>query len=159
MIRAREIESKLAFVTPAGHTALLDAIYLGVSKMRDARYQRRALLIISDGGDNHSHYTSKEIRSLVQESDVLVYSIGILDALPLPGFKTIEERLGQPLLTKITEASGGRNLAADKPDRIPAIAATISRELRQQYVLGYKSTNMVHDGKWRKIKLEVTASK
>jgi len=67
----RECERKLAFVTPAGHTALLDAIYLGVSKMRDARYQRRALLIISDGGDNHSHYTlerNKEACSGVRRS-------------------------------------------------------------------------------------------
>ena len=104
-----QIERKLAFVTPAGHTALLDAIYLGVSKMRDAHYQRRALLIISDGGDNHSHYALKEIKKLVQESDVLVHSAGIVDTLTVPVVKTIEEKLGQPLLTKIAEASGGRN--------------------------------------------------
>jgi Ca-activated chloride channel homolog len=153
-----QIEGKLALAIPAGHTALLDAIYLGISKMRDARYQRHALLIISDGGDNHSHYTLKEIKTLVQESDVLVYSVGIVDPLPVPVVKTIEEKLGQPLLSKITEASGGRNIVADKAERIPSIAAIISRELRQQYVLGYKSSNDAHDGKWRKIKLEVTAA-
>ncbi|MBV8051937.1 MAG: VWA domain-containing protein [Acidobacteriaceae bacterium] len=154
-----EIEKKMALVTPAGHTALLDAIYLGLAKLRAARYQRKALLIISDGGDNHSHYTLKDIKGLVQESDVLVYAIGIFDALPLPGFKTLEEKLGQQLLTKVTAASGGRDVPAEKPEKLPGIAASISRELRQQYVIGYKSSNALHNGKWRKIKLEVTAAK
>lgn len=152
-----DIQNKLALVDPKGHTALLDGIYLGMDKMRSARYQRRALLIISDGGDNHSHFTAKETRSLVRESDVLVYAIGIFDDLPIPGFKTLEEKLGRHLLTDITNASGGRTIAADKREKVPAIAATISRELRQQYLLGYKSTNVLHDGKWRKIKLQITA--
>lgn len=152
-----EIQRKLALVIPKGNTALLDAIYLAAAKMRSARYPRRALLIISDGGDNHSHYTAKETRNMIQESDLLAYSIGIFDSLPVPGFKTIEEKFGQRLLSEITEASGGRTVAADKPERIPQLAASISRELRQQYVLGYKSNNAVRDGKWRKIRVQVTA--
>jgi Ca-activated chloride channel family protein len=153
-----DIQQKLALVVPDGNTALLDAIYLGVAKMRSARYQRRALLIISDGGDNHSHYTTRETKSMVQESDVLVYSIGIFDNLPVPVFKTIEEKLGQRLLVDITEASGGRTIAADHREKVPEIAAAISRELRQQYVLGYKSSSAVRDGKWRKIKVQVSAA-
>jgi len=153
-----EIEHKLALVIPDGHTALLDAIYLGVSKMRAARYPRRALLIISDGGDNHSHYTAKETKSMVEESDVLVYGIGIFDTMPMPVFKTLEERLGARLLAEITAASGGRTIPADRREKVPEIASAISWELRQQYVLGYKSTNGVHDGKWRSIKVLVTAS-
>jgi len=153
-----EIEHKLALVIPDGHTALLDAIYLGVSKMRTARYPRRALLIISDGGDNHSHYTAKETKSMVEESDVLVYGIGIFDTMPMPVFKTLEERLGERLLAEITAASGGRTISADKREKVPEIASAISWELRQQYVLGYKSTNGLHDGKWRSIKVLVTAS-
>lgn len=153
-----EIEQKLALVIPSGNTALLDAIYLGVTKMRSARYQRRALLIISDGGDNHSRYNAKEIKSLVQETDVLMYSIGIFDDMPVPGFKTIEEKLGKRLLTEITEATGGRTIAADNRKKVPEITATVSRELRQQYVLGYRPSNALHDGKWRKIKVRVTES-
>ncbi len=152
-----DIERKLALVVPDGNTALLDAIYLGVSKMRSARYSRRALLIISDGGDNHSHYTAKETRSMVAESDVLVYSVGLFDSVPVPVFKTIEEKLGQRLLVDITQASGGRMIPAEHGDKVPEIAAIISRELRQQYVLGYKSNNTVRNGKWRKIKLQITA--
>jgi Ca-activated chloride channel homolog len=153
-----EIEHKLALVVPDGHTALLDAIYLGVSKMRTARYPRRALLIISDGGDNHSHYTGKETKSMVEESDVLVYGIGIFDTMPMPVFKTLEERLGERLLTEITTASGGRTIPADKREKVPEIASALSWELRQQYVLGYKSSNGLHDGKWRTIKVRVTAA-
>lgn len=151
-----DIQRQLALVIPAGDTALLDAIHLGVAKMRGARYQRRALLIISDGEDNHSRYTMKETKSLVQESDVLVYSIGIFDSVPVPVFKTIDEKIGQRLLVEITEASGGRTISADKRAKVPELAGVISRELRQRYVIGYKSSNTVHDGKWRKIKLRVT---
>jgi Ca-activated chloride channel family protein len=151
-----DIQRQLALVIPAGDTALLDAIHLGIAKMRGARYQRRVLLIISDGEDNHSRYTMRETKSLVQESDVLVYSIGIFDSVPVPVFKTIDEKIGQRLLVDITEASGGRTISADKRDKVPEIAATISRELRQRYVIGYKSSNALHDGKWRKIKLRVT---
>ncbi len=66
-----DIQGKLIYTIPKGRTALLDAIYLGVSKMRQAKYQKKALLIISDGGDNHSRYTEGEIKSLVKESDFI----------------------------------------------------------------------------------------
>src|SRR3984893_11144330 len=74
-----EIQGKLIYTVPKGRTALVDAIYLGVSKMRQAKYPKKALLIISDGGDNHSRYTEGEIKSLVKEADVMIYSIGIYD--------------------------------------------------------------------------------
>jgi Ca-activated chloride channel homolog len=153
-----DLEQKLGLAIPAGNTALLDAIYLGVSRMRLARYQRRALLIISDGGDNHSYYNGREIRALAEEADVLMYSIGIFDNMPVPVFKTIEEKLGKRLLTGITEMTGGRTIAADDRDKVPGIAAAISRELRQQYVLAYRSNNPSHDGKWRKIRVRMMSA-
>lgn len=150
-----DLQNKLAMAVPAGNTALLDAIYLGIDKLHSARYQRRALVIISDGGDNHSYYNTREIRELVEEADVTMYSIGIFDNMPVPVFKTIEEKLGKRLLTDLTELTGGRTIAADNRDKIPEIAATISRELREQYVLAYTSDRPVHDGRWRKIKVRV----
>jgi Ca-activated chloride channel homolog len=153
-----DLQDKLTLAVPAGNTALLDAIYLGVDKMRFAHYERRALLIISDGGDNHSYYNTRKTKKLVEEADVLLYSIGIFDNMPVPVFKTIEEKLGKRLLTDLTDLTGGRTIAADDRDKIPEIAATVSRELRQQYVLAYKSDHAVHDGKWRKIKVQVTSS-
>jgi Ca-activated chloride channel homolog len=150
------IEAKLGEVMPDGNTALLDAVSLGVAKLHNARHQRRALLIISDGGDNSSRYRLGDIKSLVQESDVMVYAIGIFDDLALPLLKSFEEKMGKRWLDEITDASGGRTVIVDNLARVPEAAASISRELRNQYVLGYKPTNAVHDGSWRKIKVRIT---
>lgn len=145
------LESQVSTMEPHGGTALFDAIYLGLQQLRTSRYQRKALLIISDGGDNESRYTLKEIRSMVAESDVITYAIGLFDDVPLPLFKTFEERWGRKWLGSITDMSGGRTIAADSRQEIPQIAAIISSELRHQYVLGYRPNDPLHDGKWRKL--------
>jgi len=148
------IQAKLAGVAPAGHTALLDAIYLGLSKAKHSRYQRRALIIISDGGDNCSRYRSREIKRLVQESDVEIYAIGIFDSI----FKTPEEWAGKRLLTDISEATGGHTVALGNARQLPEIAAAISLELRSQYILGYQPSNSTRDGGWRKIKVKLNST-
>ncbi len=150
------LEDRLSASTPKGKTALFDAIYLAIAKMRSARYQRRALLIISDGGDNTSRYTHDEIKRVIEEADVLTYAIGIFDEEPIPLLKTFEERMGRNWLSDLTDASGGRTVAADNREKIPEIAALVSRELRSQYVLGYRPSNPARDGKWRRIRVKVT---
>jgi Ca-activated chloride channel family protein len=149
------IEEQLASLEPRGSTALYDSIYLAINQLKTARYKRRALLIISDGGDNRSRYTLKEIRRIVAESDVLTYSIGIFDDLPIPLIKTLEERMGRKWLDEITSMSGGRDIAADNRRAIPEIAALISREMRNQYVLGYRPDEHARDGKWKKINVKL----
>lgn len=148
------IENKLALTLPYGNTALLDSIYLGVNKLHTARYKRRALVIISDGGDNHSRYTAREIRNLVQEEDVEIYALGIFSKI----FKTYEEWSGERLLTTITEATGGHTVKVNDLQDLPQAAATISRQLRNQYILGYSPTNRQYDDKWHKIKVRVVPS-
>jgi Ca-activated chloride channel family protein len=150
-----DIQGKLVYTIPKGRTALLDAIYLGVSKMRQAKYPKRALLIISDGGDNHSRYTEGEIKNLVKEADVLIYAIGIYDHY----FPTEEERLGPQLLSEVTELTGGRAFTIDNPNDLADVATKIGIELRNQYVLGYRPKNPVRDGKWRKIKVKLVPPK
>jgi Ca-activated chloride channel family protein len=86
---------------------------------------------------------------------VLTYSIGIFDDMPVPLFKTIEERLGRKWLDDVTRVSGGRNIPADDRKQIPVIAALISREMRSQYVLGYRPADPRYDGKWRKISVKL----
>jgi len=149
------LQDRLISVPPQGHTALFDAIYLAVAKLRTARYQRRALLIISDGGDNKSRYTRGEIKKAIEEADVLTYAIGIFDEEPIPLLKSIEERMGREWLSELTDASGGRTIAADDRRKIPEIAGVVSRELRSQYVLGYRSSNHARDGKWRRVTVKV----
>lgn len=143
------IENKLAFAVPNGNTALLDSIYLGLTKLRSARYKRRALIIISDGGDNHSRYGGKEIRRLVEEADVEIYALGIFSKV----FRTYEEWAGKRLLTGITEATGGHTVTINNLDELPDAAAAVSREIRNQYILGYSPSSGVFDGQWRKIKV------
>ena len=146
------VQDRMRLAKPAGHTALLDAIYLGISKMRRARYKRRALLVISDGGDNHSRYTTAEVARLVDEADVQIYAIGIFESI----FRTPEEWGGKRLLTRLTESTGGRVLAIRNAAQLPEAADAVSLELRNQYVLGYEPSHATHDGAWRKLKVRLT---
>ena len=150
-----EIQGRLISAIPRGRTALLDAIYLGLNKMVRARHQKKAMLIISDGGDNHSRYTEGEIKSLVKEADVQVYAIGIFDSVP----RTTEERMGPTMLATITDVTGGRTFTIDNPNELADVATKIGIELRNQYVLGYRPNNSVHDGKWRKVKVKLNPPK
>jgi Ca-activated chloride channel family protein len=150
-----DIQARLLFAMPKGRTALLDAIYLGVHKMMQAKYQRKALLIISDGGDNRSRYTEGQITSLIKEADVQLYAIGIFD----PYFRSEEESRGPGLLENIAEITGGREFTVDDPNELADIAAKISIELRNQYLLGYRPKSGHHDGKWHKVKVRLVPPK
>ncbi len=150
-----DIQGKLVFTVPRRRTALLDAIYMGITKMREAKYAKKALLIISDGGDNHSRYTENEIKALVKEADVMIYAIGIYDRY----FPTEEERLGPALLGEITELTGGRAFTVENPNDLADVATKIGVELRNQYVLGYRPKIVVRDGKWRKIRVKLLPPK
>lgn len=146
-----DIEARLANLQAGHRTALLDAIYFGLEKMKQAKYQRKALLIVSDGGDNNSRYTESEVRSAVKEADVQIYSIGIFD----PEAATVEERNGPMLLSDISDETGGRLFRVDDLSEMGDIATRISAELRNEYVLGYKTDNPRRDGKWRKVKVKL----
>jgi Ca-activated chloride channel family protein len=150
-----EIQDKLMYTAPQKRTALLDAIYMGVSKMRQAKYPKKALLIISDGGDNHSRYTENEIKALVKEADIMVYAIGIYDRY----YQSQEEQLGPQLLGEISELTGGRAFTVENPNDLGDVATKIGVELRNQYVLGYRPSKGVRDGKWRKIKVKLMPPK
>ncbi len=146
-----DVDARLALTKPGKRTALLDAIYFGVNKMKDAKYPRKALLVVSDGGDNRSRYTENELRAMVRESDVQIYSIGIFDEYA----PTTEERLGPLLLNDLCEDTGGRLFRVNDLSDMADVAAKISDELRDEYVLGYRSTDAKRDGKWRKVKIRL----
>ena len=148
------IEAELENVKPSGGTPLLDAIYLGLNKLKKARYQRRALVIISDGGDNQSRYNSREIRAMAQESDAQIYALGIFAAVTL----AVEDWAGKKLLSDITGATGGRAVFMSSAEKLPEISAQFSRELRSQYVLGYHPTDLQHDGRLHKIKVKLVTT-
>ena len=136
------ILSGLSVIQPEGWTALIDAIYLGVQQMKSAKHSRRALFVLSDGGDNNSRYTESEIINLVRESDVRIYAIGLFER---PRF-----------LEKLAIETGGRAYLAHTLKDLPEAVERISTELRNQYTLGYYSSYPRNDGKYRNVKVAVT---
>jgi VWFA-related protein len=152
---SEDIQNRLTFTQAKGSTALLDGVYLAMHQMRKARNPRRAILIISDGGDNASRYTEREVRNAVRESDVQIYAIGIFE----PGdarLRTPEEASGPMLLHELAAQTGGRAFAIANLNELPDAAAKIGIELRNQYVLYYSPKNLVRDGKYRRVQVKLT---
>src|ERR1700741_5144733 len=128
-----DVQNNFVFASPKGRTSFIDSNVLALNNMKNAQFRRKALVLISDGGDNHSRYTEKEVKSLIKESDVLVYSIGVFDR----EFRSLEERLGPELLAEISNLNGARAYALANPNHLPRITEHIAAELRNLYVLGY----------------------
>jgi len=149
--RPEEIENDLLTARSKGYTSLLDAIFLGLDKMRTAHYARKALLILSDGGDNHSRYSERDVRAAIKESDVTVYAVGTFDRW----VATEEERLGPELLASIADLSGGHSFTLTNFSEVPSVTRAIGRQLRFQYMLAYQPDAAPNDGKWRKIKVKL----
>jgi VWFA-related protein len=127
---------------------------MALHKMRKATNKRKALLIISDGGDNSSRYTESEIKNLVREADVQIYAIGIFEPISSRG-RTPEELSGPSLLGEIAEQTGGRHFPVENLNELPDVAAKIGIELRNQYLLGYTPTNPQRDGKYRRVQVKL----
>ena len=153
--QVEEIRNKLMSLRPGGLTALLDAAELALHEMMNAKNPRKAILIISDGGDNNSRYTRSQIQSLVREADVQVYAMGVFEPSIFSGM-TKEEISGPRLLAEIAEQTGGRVFAASDPNDLPGVATRIGVELRNQYVLAYSPKNEHKDGAYRRVDIKVT---
>jgi len=150
-----EIQSALKNAQPGGLTAMIDAISTGLHEMKKAKNPRKAIVIVSDGGDNHSHYTAAEIESLVREADVQVYAMGVFEPI-LPLGLTPEEISGPRLLSEIATQTGGRAFSAALTSDLPSVAARIAVELRNQYVLAYYPKNQDRDGKYRHVDVKLS---
>jgi Ca-activated chloride channel family protein len=150
-----EIQNKLMSIVPGGLTAMFDGAQLALHEMQKSKNPRKAVLIISDGGDNNSRYTAHEIESLVREADVQIYAMGVFQP-SLFGLGK-EEINGPRLLSQLAEQTGGRAFTASDADDLPSVAARIAIELRNQYVLAYHSKNRHNDGKYRKVEVKITA--
>jgi len=153
--RPEEIENALLGARSKGRTSLLDAIYMGIHKMKDARYSRRALLIISDGGDNHSRYSDRDVKSAVKEADILIYAVGTYDRYA----PTQEELLGPELLQNVAGVTGGQAYTLSNVVELPEVTRAIGNRLRHQYMLTYRPQTYAHDGKWHKIKVKLLLPK
>ena len=148
-----EITGAIADSVPRGRTALLDAIALGLREVKKSTRPRKAIVILSDGGDNRSRLTERELRSMARESDALIYAMGIFEGMGIQ--LSIEEIAGPGLLEEITEASGGRLFQVSDVNHLPGIAARIGVELHNQYVLAYSPSAMQHDGRHHRVRVQV----
>jgi Ca-activated chloride channel family protein len=156
--RTEEIEGALKSARPGGLTAMLDAVNMSLAEMKKARNSRKAIVIISDGGDNHSQYTSAQIEALVREADVQIYAMGVFEptlSLGLPP----EQVSGPRLLSEIATQTGGRAFSAALTSDLPSVAARIAVELRNQYVVGYYPKDQIRDGKYRHVEVRLAQPK
>jgi Ca-activated chloride channel family protein len=151
-----EVQNRLTFTQSKGRTALLDGVYMAMNQMKPdkAHNPRKAILIISDGGDNNSRYTESEVKNAVREADVQIYGLGIFEPMGSRG-RTPEEMMGPGLLNEVAELTGGRAYAVENLNELSDIAAKIGAELRNQYMLYYTPKNLARDGKYRHVNVKL----
>lgn len=151
-----KLQGKLLLTKADGMTAMYDSVYLGLEKLKDGSNPKKALLLITDGEDNRSRYTFRNVKEFVKEQDVQIYGIGIVDDWnsQLGAGKT-----GRAMVEELADLTGGRAFFPDSVHELEDICAKIAIELKNQYVIGYHSTNEAKDGKWRKLRLKVNPPK
>jgi Ca-activated chloride channel family protein len=147
---ANDLFKRLLRARPMGRTSLLDALHMAMAQMKNARNLRKAIVLLSDGGDNHSRHTETEIKRAIHEADVQIYAMGIFDPEDAPR-RTIEEKNGPYLLDDLAMETGGKHFPVGKLDDLAGACTRIGMELHNQYLLGYAPANTARDGKYRKI--------
>ncbi len=152
-----DVYHRVSRILPYGCTSLYDGMQSALVQMKHAKHSRKAVVVISDGGDNRSRHTFTEIRDKLLEADVLVYAIGIFD--PDAAQKTAEERNGAKLLDELAGQTGGRHYRVDDLDSLPEISKKIGLELRDRYLMGYTPESAVNDGKFHRVKVTLEDSK
>lgn len=155
---ADELQKQIRLIQPFGGTALLDAIRFSITQMNKAKNARKALIIVSDGGDNSSRHTTTDLRNLVREADVQIYAIGIFDPADMRS-RTPEETNGPELLQEVTRQTGGRLFEVDKINQMPKFAWELGRAIRAQYLLGYAPNFPRHDGKYHRVEVKLVQPK
>jgi len=151
-----KLQNKLVFQTANGMTAMYDAVYVSLEKLKEGSNPKKALLLITDGEDNRSRYTFSNIREYVKEQNVQIYAIGIVSDF---NSQLGSGRTGRALIEELADLTGGHAFFPDSVYDLEDICTKIAIELKNQYVLGYRSTNENKDGKWRKIRVQVDGPK
>lgn len=139
-----------------GGTALVDTIYLGLDQMRAARHRRKALLVISDGMDNHSRFTASELMSTAMESDIEIHTIGVETmAVNAKAAELNQISQGLSFLASLAQKTGGLNYVVRGETDIRRASGNIGKALRNHYVLGYQPGPLEPNGQWRPIQVRL----
>ena len=157
-----ETMSRVDSERAGGYTALIDTVYESLQQLRAGAHPRKALVVISDGMDNHSRYTREELLRLAVESDAQIYTIATVASInPPPAPKPMvmtEAKRGLVFLEELAARTGGINFVVSGGADIARAAASIDQALRNQYVIGYVPQDNRGDGQWRKIRVKVAGS-
>jgi VWFA-related protein len=138
-----DIQLKVGLSKPQGSTAMFDGIYMALHEVKKSKKQKRALLLVTDGDDNNSRYTQSELKNVIQESDVLIYTVGV----GAPDW-------AESLLKKMSEETGGRYFGGSFAD-LPDIAEKVAIDLRNRYLLGFSPASLARDGKYHRVEVKV----
>lgn len=168
----KALEELIAFTKPGGLTALIDTVYLGLNQMRKAGHPRRALVILSDGMDNHSRYSMSELLRVALEADVQTYSIiidngasGTANTVPFrpamiqKPWDRAAQMQGPNLLERLADKTGGLHFHARNEAEVREALAKAGQALRNEYVIGYRMPDPGPAGKWHQIRVKTTAPK
>lgn len=150
----KALQRVLRKVRAEGQTALYDAVYTAVTHIRKAQYQKRALLVVTDGEDNSSGTTYRELLDFAQENSAIIYVVGFFRD-PMRFGSLLAESPSVEKLTRLAQVTGGRAYLPTTMDECKQACLRIASELRHQYSLGYYPTNREKDGTWRSVRVEL----
>jgi VWFA-related protein len=146
---AAELEHAVTSVSARGRTALYDAVAEGITHLRLGRWNKRALVLVSDGGDNASHYKFDQILRMARSSHAVIYAIGLLS-------ESGQEE-DPDVLRKLTRDTGGLAFFPGPHDSIATISNEIARDLRSQYMLAFVPPTQDGPAKLHTLKVKVNA--
>jgi Ca-activated chloride channel family protein len=164
-----DLEHSVGTARPGGMTALIDTVYLGLNRMKEARQPRRALLILSDGIDNQSRYSQSELLRVALEADVQIYTIifdtgaagGSSGAVPFrpsmvakPGDRGPQQQ-GPEMLEKLSERTGGLHFHVHNHAEANEAVTNAGQALRNEYLIGYQPADSATSGKWHRIQVKL----
>jgi Ca-activated chloride channel homolog len=150
-----ELLSRLKTVHTDGGTALLDAVANGLNEMKNARYNRKTIVIVSDGEDNASHLTVPQLLQVVHDSDALIYAIGLVDSYG-SSWQASTSTAGAMLLKHIATESGGRLFVLNKLKQLPEITSKIGLWVRNQYILAFSPANIENRQGYHRIQVKIS---
>ncbi|MHB8501606.1 MAG: VWA domain-containing protein [Candidatus Acidiferrales bacterium] len=143
-----ELSAALMGVPARGETALYDAIETALTHLQKASRDKKGLIVISDGGDNASKHTLKQVLQTAGRSDVTIYTIGLFDEY--------DTDRNPRVLKQIACATGGEAFIPEQTSAVVKICKGIAEDIRNQYTIGYAPTNETLDGSYRTIKVTAT---
>ena len=154
----RKLSRALDGIPSNGNTALYDAVFLAAKHLQESAFhEKKVLLVVSDGEDNHSKYKLKEVLAAIRESKIILYTIGLLtpDPTGMYGYGDV----GKKVLKQLAEVTGGASFFPKNIGDAEEVCRRIARDLRNQYTIGYRPSNDKLDGSWRKVLVQVNPPK